>query len=262
MDIANPNHFSGKKFPPVIFPLIAILLLSAAFFLILAGVNEVKKNKYIGQDIEKKNSITIYGEGKVFAKPDIGQISFSVITEGKTVADVQKNNTEKMNKVISAIKTAGVDEKDIKTTNYSISPRYQYNLGKETLIGYQVSQTLDVKIRNLDNFGAIIGKAAENGANQIGSLSFTFDDPEAIKIEARQKAIENARKKAEALASTLGVKLVRIIDFSETASEPPTLYNYSYKEEYGRGGADVSAPSIQTGQNEMTSNVSITYEIN
>ncbi|MDD5590198.1 MAG: SIMPL domain-containing protein [Candidatus Portnoybacteria bacterium] len=260
MDIINANSPSGKSLRPAISVFLAILLLSAAFFLILAGINEVKKNQYIGQDIERKNSITINGEGKIFAKPDIGQISLSVITEAKSVADAQKNNNEKMNKIIETIEATGVDEKDIKTANYNIYPKYQYTYGKSVLIGYEVSQTLEIKIRNLDKFGEIIAKATENGANQVGSLTFTFDDPEKLKTEARQKAIENAREKAEALADALKVDLVRIIDFSESSSEPPVPYSYSYKEAYGVGGGGDTA-SIQTGQNEIIANVSITYEI-
>jgi hypothetical protein len=261
MNITKKDPSANTGLRPLIGVLLAVLLICGAFFLVIAGINETKKNRYIGQDIERKNSIIINGEGKIFAKPDIGQISLSVLTEAKTVAGAQKNNNEKMNKVLGAIKEAGVEEKDIKTANYSIYPKYQYLSGKSIVIGYEVGQTLEVKIRDLDKFGAIIGEATENGANQVGSLSFTFDDPEGLKTEARQKAIENAREKAEALAGTLGVKLIRVIAFSESASQSPAIPYYSYKEAYGMGGGGSDA-TIETGQNEIIANVSITYEIN
>jgi hypothetical protein len=259
MDILKtPNQERNNALRPIIGLFLVILLACASFFMIMAGINKIKENKYVGQDVQKKNSITITGEGKIFAKPDIGQIDLSVLSEAAAVAAAQKDNTDKMNKIVDAVKNAGVDEKDLKTTGYSISPNYQYTAGKSILIGYQVSQTLEAKVRNPDNLGTILARATENGANQIGSLTFTFDDPEGLKAQARQEAIKNARNKANDLAAALDVKLVRIIDFSETASPEPTPI-YNYKEASGMGGGPT--PDIQTGQNEITADVEITYEI-
>jgi len=239
--------------------LFAVLIVVVAVFMVFAAMNEYKKGGYIGQDIVAKNTISISGEGKIFATPDIGIIDLGVVSDAKTVAAAQKDNVAKMNKITQAMKNLGVEEKDLKTTNYSIYPRYQYLAGKSDIIGYEVSQTLEVKIRNLDKVGDIISKGAELGANQTGSLSFTFDDPEKTNAEARTKAIQNAKEKADALSASLGVKLVRIISFSESSYQPPTPY-YSDKA-LGIGGGGATPPDIQTGQNEVTSNVTIVYEI-
>lgn len=267
MEDINNEAVGGMKYRHkgplkiLIMGLFAILLLIVVIFMIFATQNETKRGKYIGQDIEKKNSITISGEGKISATPDIGVIDLGVVSDAKTVATAQKDNVEKMNKITKALKDLGVEEKDLKTTNYSIYPRYQYISGRSDIIGYEVSQTLEVKIRNLDKVGDVLSKTAELGANQVGSLSFTFDDPEKLNVEARNKAIANAKEKAEALSNVLDVKLVRIINFSESSYIPPVPY-YSEKALGIGGGGGTPTPDIQTGQNEITANVTITYEIN
>ena len=260
-DEAKGNFAFHRKSPlkMLIGALFGILIIIMAVFMVFAAMNEYKKGGYIGQDIVAKNTITISGEGKIFATPDIGVIDLGVVSDAKTVAGAQKDNVEKMNKITQAMKDLGVEEKDLKTTNYSISPRYQYTSGRSDIIGYEVSQTLQVKIRNLDKAGDILGKGAELGANQVGSLSFTFDDPEKLNQEARTKAIANAKEKADALSNVLGVKLIRIINFTESSYVPPIPY-YSERS-LGMGGGETATPDIQTGQNEVSSNVTIVYEI-
>jgi len=249
------NH--GLK--AIVAGLLGVLILVVAVYMIFATQNEVKQGKYIGQDIQVKNTIAVTGEGKVLAKPDIGEVSLTVLSEAVTVAAAQKDNTQKMNRVTKAMKDLGVDDKDLKTTNYSISPNYQYTAGKSVIIGYQVTQTLDVKIRQLDKASDILAEAANNGANQISSLSFTIDNPDSIKAEARKKAIEDAKQKANTLKNDLGVTIVRIVSFSESGSQPPIPY-YADKA-LGMGGGGEITPTIQTGQNEITVDVAITYEI-
>jgi uncharacterized protein len=244
----------------LIMGLFAILLLIVVIFMIFATQNEAKRGKYIGQDIQVKNTISVSGEGKVLAKPDIGEVSLGVLSEAKTVAVAQKDNTEKMNKVIQAMKELGVDEKDLKTVSYTISPNYQYTAGKSVIIGYQVSQTLDVKIRQLDKTSDILAKAADNGVNQIGSISFTIDNPESIKAEARKEAIDDAKQKADVLKNDLGVSIIRIVSFSESGSQPPITYYADKAMGLGGGGA-TPTPQVETGQNEITIDVTITYEI-
>lgn len=234
---------------------LAVLIVSQA----VGVVNKIKEGRYIGQESQFKKTIDVSGEGKILAKPDIGLVDLTVLSEAKTVAAAQTANTDKMNKITLAMKDLGIKGEDLQTINYNISPRYQYNLGRSDIIGYEVSQTLRVKIRQLDKTGQILERAAALGANQVGALSFTFDDSEKLKDEARQKAIEEARDKARALAAGLGVRLGGIVSFIETTGGAPTpLYYAADKVGMGGGGA---APEIQTGQNEITVNVNLTYEI-
>ena len=170
-------------------------------------------------------------------------------------------NTEKMNNVINALKTDfNIDEKDIQTENFNINPRYEWNDNERILVGYEINQVINVKIRNLDIIGDVIQKSTDLGANDINSLSFTFDNDEALKEEAREKAIQNAKDKAEALAKDLGVKMVKIVDFYESSSVPATRGVY-YNEAMKISLDSATSADIEVGQNKITSIVSITYLI-
>lgn len=203
-------------------------------------------------------SISISGEGRVFAKPDIGRINLGITSEASTVDAAQQKATETSNRIHGAIKGEGVEEKDIKTTNYSINPMYNYPDGVQKLRGYQVSQNFEVKIRNLSNSGKIISVATAAGANQIGGLSFTTEDPTTLMSEAMAKAIEDARKKGSELAQRLGVRLGKVIGFYESGPIGPVFY-----ESFAGKGGDIGrpAPEVPVGENEIVVNVTITYQI-
>lgn len=211
----------------------------------------------IGYD---RPAITINGEGKVLAKPDIAQVSLGVQVEKPTIEEAQKEATEISNNTLKMLKETGVEEKDIKTTNYSISPVYDYSRGGNgRLKGYQVSQSLQVKIRDLSKAGQILSGAGELGANQVGGLSFAADDPNKLREEARNKAIEDAKSKAETLASRLGVKLGKIISFYESGGGPIPYYGVA--EMKGMGASMPIPPEIPVGENEIAVSVSITYQL-
>lgn len=210
------------------------------------------------------NTITVSDTGEIYAKPDLALTTFSVITEAKTVGEAMSENTKKMNAVIDFVKGQGVEEKDLKTTSFNIYPRYEwyekseiYPQGKRVLVGYEVQQSLQVKIRDMTKIGDIIEGATEAGANQVGDLQFTIDKEDELKAQARAQAIEKAKTKAKELANQLGVKLVRITNFSESSVIP-----YYYGLERAAvpiGGGE--APQIETGENKIEVTVTITYEI-
>ncbi len=237
--------------------LIGGLLVVLIVFIGAKAVNEIRNEGKTVQDTI--NTITVSAEGKIFAKPDIGQISLGVANEAKTVAEAQNKSTEAVNKIMNFLKSAGVEEKDIKTTNYSINPVYDYTERKQTLRGYSVSQNLEVKIRDLAKSGEIISGAAAAGANLIGGLNFTIDDSDALKDEARNLAIEKTKAKASKLAEELKVKLGKLVSFNENGGYP-IYYDKSMALGLG-GGEGVPAPSIPTGENEIIVNVILTYKI-
>lgn len=241
-----------------------IILIVAVFAIwgITDIVNKIKEGRYIGQDAQYKNTISISGEGKVLAKPDIGQVSLTVFTQKTTVAAAQSENSKKMNAVLEGMKKLGVKDDDLKTTVYQINPTYQYSSGRSLIIGYEVRQTLSVKIRDLEKASEILDKAAMLGANEVGSLNFAIDDEEKLKEEAREKAVKQAKEKAETLAKTLGIKLGKVTSFSESSGipYPQTYYSEKAISAIGMGGGGV-APDIQTGQNEITVSVVLNYEI-
>jgi len=242
----------------------------AIFFLAIVIVwfgveilNKIKENQFIGKDSNLKNTISVSGTGEIWTKPDLALIDFSVVVEKKTVQEAMSENTKKMNEVIKSIKSQGVEEKDLKTTNFNIYPRYEWVKseiieGKRVLVGYEVSQNLQVKIRDLTKIGDIIQTAVGAGANQVGDLNFTIDKQEDLKSQARKEAIENAKSKAKEIANELGVKLVKIVGFSENSVAP--IFSPSFAEN-AMGGAMKEAPQIQTGENKIETNVNIVYEI-
>jgi len=214
------------------------------------------------------NTITVSDTGEVYAKPDLALTTFSVITEAKTVAEAMSENTKKMNAVIDFVKGQGVEDKDVKTTSFNIYPRYEYQKveteiypyppGKRVLVGYEVTQSLEVKIRDMTKIGDIIQGATDAGANQVGDLQFTIDKQDELKKEARTQAIEKAKTKAKELTDQLGVKLVRIINFSESSVIP---YYYGLEKAAAPSGVGGGAPQIETGENKIEVTVTITYEI-
>lgn len=253
------------------FAVVALAALSV--FLVAAALNELKSYRYIGSGVSASNTITVSGKGEVFAVPDTATFSVTVQEEAKQVADAQEVATKKSNDIIAYLKGEGIEEKDIKTTDYSVYPQYDYIQGvcsgtycppgRQELRGFQVIQTLTIKVRDTKKAGDLLSGVGGLGASSVSGLSFTVDDEDTLTAEARGKAIEDAEKKAEELADQLGVKLVRIVSFYEDAGGYPAPYAYA------RGAAmDASvaqekaiAPDLPVGENKIISNVNVTYEI-
>ncbi len=233
-----------------------ILLVALIVFVGAKAKNEIKNQAKAVENVTQR-TITVSAEGKILAKPDIGQITIAVTNEAKAVGEAQSQSTAAINKIVAFLRASKVDDKDIKTTSYNINPVYDYNKGRQILRGYQVSQNLEIKIRDLTKAGDIIAGAAENGANVISGLSFTIDNPESVKEQARQEAIKQAREKAEKLASNLGVRLGKLINYSESGEYPQPYYGAVL----GMGEAKSIAPEIPTGENEITIDVMLTYEL-
>lgn len=239
-------------------------------FLAVEIVSGASNLRYIGAGTPATNTIAVSGHGEILATPDIATFTFSVVSDKPTVAAAQADATQKANDLTAYVKSAGIDEKDIKTTDYSVSPRYEYQQasacgpgiycppGKQVLTGYEVRQTTQVKVRDTQKAGDLLTGVGSKGATEVSGLTLTLDDPTGVQAQAREKAIADAKDKAAVLAKQLGVSLVRIVSFNENGSAPVPM-PMAYK---SMGAADsASAPAISTGQNTVTDDVSITYEI-
>ena len=239
---------------------IGAFLTLGTIYLALLSWNAVKEHSYIGISPKQAHSISIVGQGKVTGVPDIANIQLGYSIEKPTVAAAQKDNSDKMNAMIDKLKKDfKIDAKDIQTANYYISPQYDWNNGKQTLRSYLVSQNLDVKVRQMDKVSAIIEAAGVIGLNQVGNLTFAIDNPEALKQQARELAIAQAKEKAESLSKVVGVKLGKIIFFSESSNDNPQPPVYSLnKVAEGMGGA---APAVEAGSNEIIIIATVEYEI-
>lgn len=241
---------------------IGVFLTLGTIYLGILSWNAVKAHDYIGISPKEAHSISITGEGKVTAIPDIANIQLGYSVEKKTVAEAQKDNTDKMNAMIEKLKKDfKIDAKDIQTASYYIYPQYDWNNNKQTLRAYQVSQNLNLKVRDMGNVSKIIEAAGSIGLNQVGSLSFSIDDSEKLKQEARIEALAQAKEKAEALAEATGVKLGKIISFSEYSNGDDRAAYYDQKTVYGMGGAKSAAPTVEAGSNEIIVTATVQYEI-
>lgn len=251
--------------------ILGLVFLILAIFLAVKTINTVKEYRFIGGGVSATNTITVSGEGEVFAVPDIAEFSFSVVEEKKTVADAQEVAAQRINSIIAFLDDSDVKETDIKTTNYNVYPRYEYIRencsggfcppgGERVLKGFEVNQSISVKVRDTEEVGNISAGIGERGATNISGLNFTIDDEENLLTEARREAIDDARKKAKQLAKDLDVKLVRVVSFSESGVRPFSA-RFDLAEVSALSVAPEKVPEIPTGENKITSNVSITYEI-
>lgn len=238
--------------------LLSFLVIVLAFFLTIEAYNSFQEGKYIGKDIMPTNTISVSGTGEAFAKPDIARISVSVSKLAATALEAQKQHTEAINKVVEFIKNSGVEDKDIKTSNYSINQEYDYTETGRRFLGYRIAQTLEVKIRNLDNVGKILSGATAAGANEISGVQFVIDNEDAMKREAREQAIGKAKEKAREIEKDLGIKLGKLTSFYESGGDFPI---YALKSEGMGGGIGGAAPEIPTGENKITIVVNLTYEV-
>lgn len=231
---------------------------------VLAGLLAIFLLVSIGQKVDvaaTANTITFTGEGKVLAKPDVAIVDFAIVTEANDSKTAQDKNSAKSKTVVEFLKKQGIEDKDIKTNGYNIYPQYRYpQNGRPDISGYTVNQTIQVKIRDLDKVSSVLDGVVGAGVNQVNNLQFTIDNPEKLKAEARAKAIDAAKAKADELKGQIGVKIGRIVNFSENVGGYviPMMYaNKAMDSGIGGGGG----PSVPTGENEITVDVTLTYQI-
>ncbi len=170
-------------------------------------------------------SITMDGRGAVSVAPDMAVISTSVVTTSKTAAQALEENTAAITRVIDAIKAEGIEARDIQTSGFGISPRYDHNSsradGQPSIVGYEVRNGVDVNIRDLTKLGALLTLVVDNGANSVGGIRFEVSDPQDKLDEARTNAVKAARHKAEVFAAAAGVELGDILTITETGFQMP-----------------------------------------
>ncbi len=267
-DTQNGSPKKGVLENPLVGKLAAAFLLVATVFMFAKAVNAIVNFDTISQP--PSNVITVNGEGKVSAVPDIATITFTVSEDSDTATHAQDGATKKVNVALALLKDLKIAEKDIKTSSYNVSPRYSYQPpcytypcpynGEQKIIGFTASQTVEVKVRDIDVTGTVLTSLGDAGVTNLYGPNFMVEDPDGLKAEARKEAIEKARAQAKQLASDLGVRLVRVVNFSEGGSYPPVYYKAM--DAVGMGGApEAATPAIPAGENEIVVNVSVTYEI-
>lgn len=219
---------------------------------------------------EKRLEVSVSGEGKVSARPDVARITATILTESASLASAQGENSQKSGAVVTYLTQQGVAEKDVKTVDYNIYPQYTYpapcrsdicplDTQRPRIIGYQIRSTYEITVRDLGKVNTILAGIVSAGVNEVGGVIFTIDKPDELKEQARKEAIAKARAKAVELARDLDRRLGRVTNFAEGGTTPPIFYERGAALD-GKGGGGFE-PSVQPGENEIIVTVSITYEL-
>lgn len=213
------------------------------------------------QGASAARTITITAEGKVTSSPDTAELSASIVNNDTTAQTTQAGIDKKAAQLLSYLEQSGISQSDISTSDYSLYPQYNNaNSNNNAITGYSGSETLTAKIHDLTKVGVIIGGITQNGANQIESVNYTFSDPDALREQARQQALTSARQKAQDLANAAGVKIGKLVTFTdESANSTPPIYPMAVGMGGGASPADVS--SVPSGTQDIVEDVSVTYQI-
>jgi len=237
-------------------------ILFTALTLLAFAVSACGPATIVANPAPPQRSLNVTGMGQVYLTPDIAYIYIGVHTERPTAAESVSANEAQTQNVINALKAAGVDAKDIRTTNFSIWPNTQYDpqTGQQIGTTYAVDNTVYVTVRKLETLGDLLDSTVQAGANSINSIQFDVADKTQALKDARTAAVKNAQEQAQELADAAGVQLgeVQSIGYFDNGPQP-------YLDAYGKGGgggaAEAASVPIQPGQLTLTATVSMSYEI-
>jgi uncharacterized protein len=239
--------------------------------IIFIGLQIADKAESLSSRVQGKkpdNTMSVSAEGRVDAVPDMATVTLGVSSQGGNQATLKDDNNKKVKAVIDYVKKQGINEKDIKTSQLSLYPQYDWTSGTQKVIGYQADQTVTIKVRGVDKsqdtLENILDGGVNAGANQIQGVYFEFEDSDGLKQQARKLAIGKAKEKAQELAGEAGLTLGKVVSVSESGGGyyPPMPYAES-RPAMGMGGADVKsiAPDIQPGQQEITLSMTVVFEV-
>ena len=228
------------------------------------------------------NTMSFDGTGDISAAPNLATISFTLLGDASNMKDAQTKVTTKETAVLAFLNQSGIDKKDIQTQDYNSYPQYQYQNSvcpptpmpmsgttsstaiycppsKQVLTGYETSENISVKVRDLTKAGDIVSGLGTIGVSNISGPNFSIENQDALQEQARKIAISNAETKAKTLAKDLGINLVRIVNFSENNGSP--IYPMAMALDAKNTASAPASPALPSGENKITSNVTITYEI-
>ena len=261
----------SSKYKRILFKLISIFLVIISVYFL---VQIFSGSKDEGKGDQSVNTISLSGHGEVQAVPDIANVDFTIRKEAKTVKDAQDAVSQVEKKVLALLQTDNITLKDIKTQSVSFNPKYEYQYtgalvpcnqfgcpprpGQNVITGYEAYESISLKIRNTDDTGKVIQGLGTLGVTELNGPNFTVDNEDALKATARKSAIVDAQTKAKALANDLGIHLGKITSFSESGNYPVPMYA---KVDMAVGGAASAPAVIPKGENTISSDVTITYEI-
>lgn len=209
-------------------------------------------------------TMSLQGTATVKAEPDIADVSTGVITSGKSAAEALKSNNAAMADLLAIAKSAGIVDRDVQTSNFSVQPQYTYSDQRDAsgnrlppqIVGYQVSNTLEIRVRDLTRLGKVLDQMVSAGSNNIGGISFDVADSSTLVNTARRDAMADALAKARLYADAAGVCLDRIVSISEAGGMLPQL---KMTRQYDTAMAAESVP-VATGEVSYSMNVAVEWE--
>lgn len=233
---------------------LAFIFFTATFAFITLGF---MTEHAAAEKLSERRSISISASGEVKVEPDLASISTGVTSEGETARAALDANTRNMKAVIEGLKSAGIDARDIQTTNFSVSPRYQYFKDRRppAITGYQVTNSVHIIVRELKNLGDILDKVVTLGSNQISGIAFDVSNSDELKDAARKQAINNARRKAELYAKAANADLGEVLKISEESR------SYSPRPMMTRTAMKAEAVPIEAGSQTLSVRVNVTWEL-
>ena len=213
---------------------------------------------------QREATIVVTGEGSAEVAPDMALIDLGVVKDAKTAREALDANNKAMADILAALKGDGIADKDLQTSGFMINPQYQYpqsSTGENpppVLTGFQVTNTVTLRVRDLSRLGEILDKAVTLGANQGNAIRFLNDKPDAAVSTARKKAVENAIAKAKELTDAAGVGLGRVLEISETSyrAEPMPMMRAVAKDYAAAGAVPIAA-----GENSYSVTVNVTFAL-
>ncbi len=209
----------------------------------------------------RSSEMSVIGEGKVEVVPDMAYVDVGItVSRAKTVEAAQLEIGTKNNAIIAAMSKMGIPKKNIKTSNYSIYPAYDYDSGKETMAGYSGNITITIKTQKAEQVSDVIAQATAAGANQVQGTRFEVENPAKYRVEAREKAIANAKEQAQKLAKDLDIKLGKVVNVVEYSPSSPVVPMYAMEKSALPMGGGGNGTSVEAGTQTITTVVTLYYE--
>lgn len=240
-------------FLTILFALLSLFVFTKIFGPIPFSVNSITTNK--------QNLFTVTGTAEVNAVPDTAMVSLGVNKNGPTAEAAKEEVNKIINRITTDLKNQGVDEKEIKTTNFNVNPDYDYTNGRQTPKGYSVSANIEVKLKSVERANAAIDTATKDGATQVGNVQFVINDEQQKTLEdqARKEAIKKAKEKARSIADAAGIHLGRIVDVQESGdtNNPRPFYGLTAD---AKQASPEEPTQLNPGENKVTSTVSLSFE--
>jgi uncharacterized protein len=225
---------------------------------ILAVLALVFTHPVLAKEGPMLRTISVSGHGEMQAVPDVATVSIGVNTQGATAAEALESNNKAMRTLFEMLKKAGIEARDISTSNFSVGPRYNYdnNTQPPKIMGYDVTNMVNVTVRKVEDVGESLDLLVSSGSNLINGVYFSVSKADTLLDDARIAAIADAKRKAELYARAAGVKLGNIVSINEaSAAPPPIMYQGRAKT------TEANDVPIAQGEQTLSTNVTVTYEL-